>query len=187
MHICKSDQRGPDCEIFIEVGPGRFVHRGTCRRQQLRHTSSPEYTQSLTEHRVEAHEWKPCSPRFSGSGQPMAPLQARLGLWSFLAPGVPSSASPGPGQVTRLASPGFCWARLSGGEGRPAHQSLTEAAGTSAMGKGSTSAKCPHRGLLGAALPAVGVAIPKETDSRDRHGFLTTIRREEGAKTGSHA
>lgn len=47
MHICKSDQRGPDCEIFIEVSPGRFIHRGTCRRHKLRYTSSPKHTQSL--------------------------------------------------------------------------------------------------------------------------------------------
>lgn len=47
MHICKSDQRGPDCEIFIEASPGRSAHRGTCRRHKLRYTSSPKYTQSL--------------------------------------------------------------------------------------------------------------------------------------------
>lgn len=47
MHICKSDQRGPYCEIFIEASPGRFIHRGTCRRHKLRYTSSPKYTQSL--------------------------------------------------------------------------------------------------------------------------------------------
>lgn len=118
MHIRESDPRGPDFEIFTEVSPGRFVHRGTCRRHKLRYKSSHKYTQSLLSKKIQAHQRSLCCLRVLGSGKQMGPGQGHTTALVLSDFGVPSSASPALVQVLRLPWPGLCWARLLGEEGR---------------------------------------------------------------------
>ena len=179
MHICKSDQRGPDCEIFIEVGPRRFVHRGTCRRHKLRYTSSPKYTQSLPSKK------NPGTP-----GESLLPATARHGPTDGARPGPGWGfslfwllGSPVPQLPFLCGSPGWpslalCWARLSGGEGRLGHQLLTTAAMASAVEPGCRSAKLTDTGLPGAAVPAVSVATSRRWTPGTEMESPSTVRKE---------
>ena len=133
MHTCKSDQRGPDCEIFIEVGPGRCVHRGTCRRQALRHTPSRERAHSVvTEPRIQAHEGGLCSLQPPGSAH-VGPAWGPV----LLALGVSTWASPAPVQDSRLV------------QREPARQALASAAGTPAVGPGARGPSSQAQGCWG--------------------------------------
>ena len=130
MPICKSDQRGADGEIFREAGPGRFVHRGTCRRLKLKYTSSHKHTQSLLS-KIPGTPVGLLLPATDGAwpeaGPGLAPLRALESLvqhlqllcrspgWSGLASATPDSwerrqgqpLSLGPmGQEHLLAGPG---------------------------------------------------------------------------------
>lgn len=138
MHICKSDQRGPDCENIHRSQPrGRFVHRGTCQRHKLRYTSSPKYTQSLLSKK---------SRRTSGASaacdywaQTSSRGQAKPGPHSFVALRIPSSTSPAPVQVTRL--PGLLLPSQTPGRGGRLGQALLPAMGDTATGR-----QTPERG-----------------------------------------
>ena len=97
-------------ETFIEAGPGRFVHRGTCRRHKLRHTSTPKYTQSLLSKNPGAPVG-PLLPATTGlkpvDGAQPGPSQGLSSSWPFespvqhlqllcRSPGWPGLASAGP-------------------------------------------------------------------------------------------
>lgn len=158
MHTCKSDQRGPDCEIFIEVGPGRCVHRGTCRRQALRHTPSRERAHSIvTEPRIQAHEWGPLLPAATG----LSPRRASLGSRP--------SGSWGPHLGVSSSRAG----QQAGAEGRPARQALASAAGTPAVGPGARGPSSQTRGCWDL------LSWRPQTDSRAETYFQPGLGRQE--------
>lgn len=89
------------------------------------------------------------------------------------------------GHQTGLAWPLLGQTLVRGGKTSPPVPDRSS--GNICHGEGQHIGQMPSQGAAGSDFASSGCCYPTEMDSRDRHGFLTTIRRKDGAKTDSPA